>query len=126
MAQLPDDTSSQNSIGVALSGTLDAGTLISLVSSDGTEIVTFSPAKTFQTVVISSPNIQAGSTYTLYTGGSYSTATATDGLYTGGSYTPGTQAATLKATSAVTSSGSFSQSMDGGNMGGGPGGGRQK
>ena len=45
-------------------------------------------------MVLSSPDLEAGATYTVCTGGS-STGTEVDGLYTGGTYIPGTEAGTF-------------------------------
>ena len=57
-------------------------------------MLTFIPDQGFATVVLSSPDLEAGATYMVYTGGS-STGTEADGLYTGGAYTPGTEAGTF-------------------------------
>lgn len=61
---------------------------------DGTDMVTFTPTKDYATVVLSSPDLEAGATYTVYTGGS-STGTEVDGRYTGGVYTLGTEVGTF-------------------------------
>ena len=59
------------------------------------EILTFVPAKTWQSVVISTPaNWRSATTYDVYLEGS-SSGTETDGLYTGGTYTAGTLAGSL-------------------------------
>jgi hypothetical protein len=93
MAQAPDDTA-QAVAGLSFHSTVAAGTMVHIQAADGTEMLTFTPTKDYATVVLSSPDLEAGATYTVYTGGS-STGTATDGLYTGGTYTPGTEAGTF-------------------------------
>ncbi len=117
MAQAPSTTSSQYSIMVNFSSVQAAGTLVHIADSEGDDILTFSPTKQYQSVVVSSPDIREGASYTVYLGGS-STGTATDSLYSTGQYTPGAEYATLSVSGVVTTSGAT------GGMGGGmPGGG---
>ena len=59
-------------------------------SSDGSEIVTFAPKKTYSSVAFSSSKLAIGTAYDVYYGGS-SSGVAKDGLYEGGKYTPGTK-----------------------------------
>lgn len=106
MAQAPGAASStQYSVLVNLTKTGSAGALFHLQTQAGEDILTFAPAKTYQSVVFSSPELAMGTTYRVYTGGS-STGTATDGLYSGGVYSAGTQAATFTISSMVTTVGS--------------------
>jgi hypothetical protein len=90
MAQAPDNSSTQYSLMVNFSETQAAGTLFHVESAQGVQILTFMPAKSYQSVVLCSPDIKNGSTYIIYTGGG-STGTNTDGLYSGGPYIPGTE-----------------------------------
>ncbi|MBN1147186.1 MAG: carbohydrate-binding domain-containing protein [Anaerolineales bacterium] len=117
MAQAPSATSSQYSVMHNFQSPQAAGTLVHIESQDGEEILTFAPAKEYQSIVLSSPELENGSTYVIYSGGSSSGAVV-DGLYIGGNYTPGAQATSLTITSMVTGAGSF-----GGGFPGGPGGG---
>ena len=87
MAQSLSTTSKQNSVNVFLSSQ-SANTLISIKNESGKDIVTFAPSKTYQSVIISSPNLQTNTTYTVYSGGT-STGNETDGLYTDGSASGG-------------------------------------
>ncbi|MCA9166055.1 MAG: carbohydrate-binding domain-containing protein [Planctomycetales bacterium] len=89
MAQAPSTTSTQASLSLRFSTTQTAGTMIHIVSSSGTEIATFVPTKSFQSIVVSAPSLIGGTTYLVYSGGS-STGTETDGLFVGGVYTAGT------------------------------------
>lgn len=116
MAQAPDNNSTQPNLKLNL-GNQSAGTLVNIQNADGESILTFAPNKTYASVVFSSPELQDGATYTVYTGGS-STGTATDGLYKDGEYTGGTQITTITVDGAVTA---YGQS---GNAQGGPGGGQ--
>ena len=72
--------------------TKTAGTLIRVEDGNGNEIVTFSPAKNYQSVTISTPEMKLGTTYHVYSGGTITGVSDTNGLYkTGGSYTGGIQ-----------------------------------
>lgn len=90
MAQAPGTGSSQYSVLLNLSSAKTAGTLVSFQTSDGKELFTFAPAKKYQSIAFSSPDLKSGSSYDVYVGGS-STGTATDGLYSGGTYSDGTK-----------------------------------
>lgn len=62
------DTSSQCSILYCLTESAAAGTKITLTDSTGTEIVSWTAAKQFDCVQISSPKLEQGKTYTLKVG----------------------------------------------------------
>ncbi|MBK6647589.1 MAG: hypothetical protein IPG44_17920 [Anaerolineales bacterium] len=83
------------------------------------KIVTFAPAKEFQSLVVSSPELANGSTYILYLGGK-SSGTPMDGLYSDGSYSAGIQVASFTISNVVTTLGAAGGFGPGG---GGPGGG---
>jgi hypothetical protein len=101
MAQAPSDTSTQNSIAMTYPQIQKAGTIVNLQDSKGNSVVTFVPAKEYQTVVISSPELKKGENYTIYSGGS-STGTVTDGLYKDGKYTNGTKVVSFSISNSVT------------------------
>jgi len=127
MAQAPGTTSSQNSLLVYYTSAQAAGTLVNFSDEDGNSLLTFAPSKTYQSIVISLPELKQGQTYTLSSGGSCSGKNV-DGLYTGGTYTGGTKLTNVTISSAVTSisddgSAVTGHSFGGGGMGGGPGGG---
>lgn len=115
MAQSPSATSSQNSVNVALSSQ-QANTIIHIEDEKGNEVITFAPSKQYQSVIVSSPELKTGSTYTVSYGGT-STGEAKDGLYTGGKYSGGTKSTSFTVSESVTNLGSA-----GGSMGGGKGG----
>ncbi len=73
----------------------------------GNTILAFKPSKTYQAVLICSPEITKGTTYTAYYGGSC-TGDGTDGLYE--TYTAGTSLGSASVSSIVTSIGSNSGS----------------
>lgn len=101
MAQTTSDSSTQNSVIMTYNSSQAAGTMVHLQDSDGNTIVTITPNKAYQSIVITSPELQKDKTYTLYTGGS-STGTEKNGLYTNGKYTAGTKVVNFSISSSVT------------------------
>jgi len=69
MAQCPDSNSTQLSILMYFSASQAAGTEIALKDAGGNVIAAFTPAKQFASVAISSPDMEKGQSYTLYSGG---------------------------------------------------------
>lgn len=104
MAQAPSASSTVNSVMMSFSSVQPAESLVHIAAADGSSIVAFAPAKAYQSVVVASPLLKSGSTYTIYSGGR-STGTPVDGLYSGGTYTPGTQVAQFRVASSVTYAG---------------------
>ncbi len=90
MAQSPGNTSSQNSLIVYYSAAQKAGTLVSLAEIGGEPILAFAPSKDYQSIVISTPDLEQGKTYSLISGGT-SSGQLKDGLYTGGIVSGGTE-----------------------------------
>jgi hypothetical protein len=105
MAMAPDQTSSQYSALIYFPATLPAGTLVHIQNEAGEDLLTFAPAKDFQSVAFSSPELAANAAYTVFTGGS-ADGTSSDGLYAGAAYTAGEQAATFTTSSVATTVGS--------------------
>jgi hypothetical protein len=101
MAQATSDSSTQYSIIMNYPNTQAAGTVVHLEDSKGNTIATFAPAKEYQAVVISSPELKKGTSYTLFSGGT-STASQTDGLYADGEYKGGTKVVDFTVSSSVT------------------------
>lgn len=117
MPAAPGAQSPQNSVLIVLDQSQSAGTLLHIQATDGTPLLTFAPAKNYQSLVFSSPELVNGD-YEVYVGGS-SNGTAADGLYEGGTYTPGTLATSFTVSSPVTTGGNV-RGMGPGGMG--PGG----
>jgi hypothetical protein len=115
MAQAPGITSTQYSVMIGFPTTYAAGTVVHIESKDGQEVITFVPTKTYQSIVVSSPQLKNGSTYNIYTGGK-STGTATDGLLSRGIYTPGTQVTSFTISSITTTIGSTGMFPGGGGV----------
>ena len=121
MAEAPSTSSSQYSVMVYFDSAQQANSIVHIETEDGKEIMTFSPTKTYESVVLSSPELEMGETYLVYSGGS-STGTINDSLYSGGTYTPGTQIYSFTISSTVTTVGSSGSGGPGGGVGGFPGG----
>jgi hypothetical protein len=101
MAQAPSESSSQYSLLLGFNGAAPAGMLVHIESAEGDQLLTFAPAKAYQTLVFSSPDLKDGGTYDVYLEGS-SDGDLIDGLYQGGSYTPGSQYTSFTISSVVT------------------------
>ncbi len=95
-------SSSQYAVLIKINGNVSAGTLFNIQSTSGTSLVTFAPSRSSYYFVFSSSALQTGVTYKVYTGGSCSGATVTNGFYSGGTYTPGTQKGTFTLSSKLT------------------------
>ncbi len=104
MAQAPSASSTVNSVMMTFSAVQPAGSLVHIAAVDGSAVVTFASAKAYQSVVVASPLLKDGATYTIYSGGR-STGTPADGLYLEGAYTPGTQVAQFGVAGRVTYAG---------------------
>jgi hypothetical protein len=100
-AKTPSNSSSQYSIEMSYPQMQTAGTLVSLQDSKGNSIATFAPVREYQSIVISSPELKKGESYTLYSGGS-STGTSADGLYKGGKYANGTKIVAFTISNSIT------------------------
>lgn len=88
MAQGIATSSSQNAVMMTYSTTQPAGTMLHLEDSKGNNILSFKPAKSYSSVVMSTPQIEQNQSYKLYAGGSVS-GDAQDGLNVDGTYTGG-------------------------------------
>lgn len=124
MAETPSDTSKQYSVAVSFEQSQEAGSLVNIQDENGNSIITYSPSKTYSSVIISTPEIKQGGTYSVYYGGSCS-GTESDGLYTSGDYSGGTLLETVTADSVVTQAGTGTLGTMGGGKGGNMGGGRK-
>ena len=108
-------------------GSGSAGTYIALNAADGTNILSYKISRAYNqmTLLVSSPSLSKGSTYTLQSGGSVSGGTTFHGLTTGGTWSGGSQLTSASLSSTVTTinvSGG-GQGGGGGQPGGQPGGG---
>jgi len=119
MAQTPSLSSTQNCLVYTNFSNGAAGTLFNIQASDGTELITYRSAKSYNWICYSSKDIKTGESYIGYVGGSH-TGSNKGGIYSGGSYTAGSKVDELTVSSVVTSNGPTDQK--GGAMGGPHGG----
>ena len=105
MAQAPSTTSTQYSVMYNFTSAQAAGTMVHIETESGQDVLTFVPTKQHQSVLLSSPELENGVTYLVYSGGS-SSGTVTDGLYSGGAFAGGTQVTSFTISSVVTGAGS--------------------
>ena len=68
MATAPTSGSTQYSVNAAFSTTYNGGTKVTVKDSSGNEVLTYTPAKNFQSFVFSTDKLKSGETYTIYTG----------------------------------------------------------
>lgn len=105
MTQGASTSSDQNSLKIIFTSSLSSSTLFHIQDSNGNEIITFKPNRNYSSIIFSSPLLQQGNTYSIYTGGS-SSGTNNGGIYENGSYSPGTLYQTFTISSVVTNIGS--------------------
>lgn len=127
MSQSHSEDSSQTGVLMTYPEIQSAGTMIHLEDNDGKNIISFTPAKDYQTVFISSPELTKDASYTLYSGGT-STGEEADGFYTDGNVEGGTKVIDFTISETVTwlnESGVTEAAANGPGGGGAPGGGDQ-
>lgn len=112
------NTSSSTQPTLVYGGSASAGATVNLADNDGKSILSYVIPRTYNSMglLITSPSMSKGETYTLNCGGTISGGTTFHQLTTGGSYTDGSQLTSFTVSSMVTSIGTT-----GGGMGGGGG-----
>lgn len=88
MTEGASNSSDQYSILFRTNQSLSANTIFHIEDSQGNNVLTFAPMRSYYSIVFSSDDLQTGETYTLYTGGSC-TGVETNGLYNDGDYVGG-------------------------------------
>ncbi|MFZ3070306.1 MAG: carbohydrate-binding domain-containing protein [Anaerolineaceae bacterium] len=104
MAQAPSQSSTQSAILFVFNSALSGGSLFTLQSGTGEAVLTYAPAKSYQSILVSSPNLQTGASYSALLGG-VSSGTEKDGVYTGGSTSQASEYTSLTLSSVVTAVG---------------------
>ncbi|WP_053583416.1 carbohydrate-binding domain-containing protein [Lysinibacillus contaminans] len=95
------DSSTQAAIMMTFDETQQAATTVNIANGDGKSIFTIAPEKQFQSIVISTPDLKQGETYTLSSDGTV-TGDSQDGLYENATYTNGSQSVEFKQASVMT------------------------
>ncbi len=123
MAEYPrGQECTQNTVAYSLQS-VAAGDILRIEDADGNEVLTYTSSKPYQNIVFSSPLLERGKEYRIYTGGSYEGGSSAGGIMTGGSYSGGTLAETFTADDTTTVIGG-GQGFGGWGGFGGHGGGR--
>lgn len=102
MAQTPSSTSTQYILNLTLSEQ-EANTLVRVEDENGNEVITIAPDKKFASFVISTPDLNKGSNYKVYTGGSVDGGNEENGVYTNCNYTKGTEVISTSISEIITS-----------------------
>jgi endonuclease V-like protein UPF0215 family len=96
---IPSDESAQR---IVMLGGTDVGSVIHIVQEDGTEALTFQVTKAYQSMIFTSPALEANKPYTAYTGGTLSGGSDFHGLYSGATYSGGAVWVTFTTDAVVT------------------------
>lgn len=100
MAEGVSEESGQNAIMMTFPETLEADTMVYVTDSNGEVVTAVTPEKQYQTLVLSSPDLEQGETYTIYTGGEV-TGEAGDGYYEKATAENGTEVVKFSLNSAM-------------------------
>lgn len=119
MALGVSDSSTQGTIMMTFDEAQQANSTVNIATSDGKSIFTVSPEKQFQSIVISTPDLKQGDTYTFSSGGT-ATGDSQDGLYENATYTNGTLSVEYTQESVMTyiNKDGITEKQSGGMMGG--------
>lgn len=101
MIETISTSSTQDCIKATFSTLLTTSTLFHLQDAGGNNIVTYKPVRSVYYIVVCSPDLKTGSSYSIYTGGT-TTGTYTNGIYSGGVYSGGTLKKTVTLSGIVT------------------------
>ena len=95
-------TSTQPNMFISSSSVISSATLFHIQDSNGKDLLTFKPKNGGYKFLFSSSSLTKGSSYSIYTGGSYSGGSSNNGLYSDGTYS--TSGASLKKTVSLSGS----------------------
>lgn len=84
MEQNFGDSSTQGAILVTTSSTMEAGSVVKLQDNEGNVLTEFSPIKTYNSILVSCPQLASGNTYTIMAGEETITVEMTDTIYGSG------------------------------------------
>lgn len=102
MTKSMSTSSTQPNMYISSSALVSSGTFFHIQDSGGKDLLSFKPQNGGYKFLFSSTALIKGSSYSIYTGGSYSGGNSTNGLYTGGTYS--SSGASLKKTLSLSSS----------------------
>lgn len=102
MTKAMSSSSTQPNMYISSGSAVSSGTILHIQDSAGKDILSFKPKNGAYKFLFSSGGLSKGSSYSIYTGGSYSGGTSLEGLYSGGTYS--SSGATLKKTASLSTS----------------------
>ena len=102
MAQYPSTDSTQPSVVMTIGSGMQQDTAIRLETAEGTEILTFTPSKSYNSIVLSSEALVSGESYLLKSGGTVTTSQQQDGVSSGGTYSGETASVSFTLSDGVT------------------------
>jgi hypothetical protein len=94
MAETPSASSPQATLALNFNAAQAAGTVVRIQAPDGSAVTTFAAAKPFQSLVVSVPELSAGTAYDVLTGGTVS-GESLGGLYLDPDYSGGASVGTV-------------------------------
>ncbi|KKI92913.1 hypothetical protein WQ54_06975 [Bacillus sp. SA1-12] len=101
MAQGISEDSSQNAVMMTFSEFQEAGTSVYVADENGEQVFAIAPEKQYQTILISTPDLHSGQSYTISSGGTLS-GEQKDGLYETAHYKEGSQPLKFTLSSMIT------------------------
>lgn len=102
MTKSMSTSSTQANMYITSSAVVSTSTFLHIQDSSGKDLLSFKPQYGGYKFLFSSTALAKGSSYSIYTGGSYTGGSSVNGLYSGGTYS--TSGATLKKTVSLSSS----------------------
>ena len=117
MMEVPSTISTQNCV-YTTGLSANAGTTVTLADEEGNVVVAYKLLKQAQGIIISAPDIETSSSYSIYTGGTLSDSLSEDGYTDSGRISDASSIGTSEITSSVTAigSGTVQGGMGGGGM----------
>ena len=89
MTKPMSSSSTQPNMYISSNSQISSSTFLN-IKINSTDVIAFKPKYGAYKFLISTPEMSKGASYSIYTGGSYSSTTNIGGYYSGGTYTPGT------------------------------------
>lgn len=102
MTKAMSTTSTQANMYITSSAQISSSTFLHIQDASGNDLLSFKPKNGGYKFLFSSASLSKGSSYSIYTGGSYSGGSSNNGLYTGGTYS--SSGASLKKTVSLSGS----------------------
>jgi hypothetical protein len=102
MTKAMSTSSTQVNLYISSPSLISSSTFLHIQNASGTDVLTFKPKNGGYKFLFSSASLTKGSSYSIYTGGSYTGGSSNNGLYTGGTYS--STGASLKKTLTLSTS----------------------